>query len=357
MTMLEKGDASLRNLLFVVLLTILAFSLSPSYGECAAQITVERVDAKVMGKDKAELIGQSVTVFPSRLHQSVGYLFLYEKPAADVSGVSQLEFARSIAGKEFVVDGLFSVHNGVKSDYYWKIVSLADKSVVWVKDNRERLLADEPFVLAADVEQDKLAMQAAEAIVNQQVWVNLNVTGRTDFVGKIDHLEHLIVTAFKSTGPFSDQYVISFLKDDGTTVEWKVGYRSAIPVYNHKSFLSLYRSGYYANDPVNVHPGWTQQEWQAIKLRKIIVGWSKELVDMSWGKPIKITGGNNKTGSSKNKNSGQEVWEYDGQRYLKFKDNVLVSIRIPKPQPPNNKGAVKNKQEDAFMEVTEALAQ
>jgi hypothetical protein len=108
------------------------------------------------------------------------------------------------------------------------------------------------------------------------------------------------------------------------------GQQGFIPIMY--SLTNCYKSNWYKQgyaDPRNlpffeVDPRatyrWGNEAWNLIAERKVKIGWNKEKVLMSWGKPEKINKLVLKAGFI------QEQWVYD-QYFLYFQNNVLTVIQ------------------------------
>lgn len=313
--------------------------------------------------DKAGWIGQKAVLLPAKLYQNVSFLFLYTQPSLAESGVDQLNHGRSLLGRSLVIKGLYERKTNAAKEYYWYLDSGKTGESLWVKDSKDRPLADQPFALESEISLEKSWLNQINTLAGHTVWYNRNSDASFGKSGSARHLAPLTVKEVRSEGPFSGNYQLILLKEDETALVWSVGLGSTPPVYNHKQFYDLLQQSFYTQNPFEAYPSWPEDRWTAVKARKVAVGMSQDMVSLSWGVAKQIT----------KAKDGTEVWEYSGLRYLTFKDKTLTKIRIPKPQPPSeakskndkdaknqsgqDKGKDKNKNNSSLpelIEVTEA---
>lgn len=77
---------------------------------------------------------------------------------------------------------------------------------------------------------------------------------------------------------------------------------------------------FYLNDLKKRYPSITPEVWQLICDGKVALGMTKQECRLSFGAPLESDSGRSYT-------STLDLWQYDGGRYLKFEDGVLVDFR------------------------------
>jgi hypothetical protein len=190
-------------------------------------------------------------------------------------------------------------------------------------------MADQPFAFASEIAQENQDIVKAASLITSVVWANCNIVNAGDVTGDMSHLERLTVIDFQSNGPFSESYSMEFRKDDGSTVLWKTGLTANVPVYNHQQFYQLFQKSFYQSNPLELHPNWPEDIRTNIKNQKVSVGMDQAMVLLSWGNPNRIA----------KATPGYELWLYNNQTTLYFKDKAVVRILIPDPkQATANKG-------------------
>ena len=113
----------------------------------------------------------------------------------------------------------------------------------------------------------------------------------------------------------SNVYTINTIlkKDDGTLINW----------YNLDSGDGTALNEIWSlTDPHQLHPDWTENIWQAIRSRKLIIGMTPEMCEMSWGSP-------RHTRTTTTASGEQVQWVYNDfvTKYLYFDNGILVSIQ------------------------------
>lgn len=347
----------------LVLICMIALSCgTPGNVQAAQQDDLRQINPAQLWPDKSSWIGQQAIFFRAKMHRNVSYLFIYENAGTHPSGIDQLELGKRIANKAFVIKALYQLQTPESTEYYWQLVDSSGTQTVWVKDTKEKQPSDQPFALTAELDKEKQMILQAASFSNLTVWNNSNMINQSEIGGTPDHLEMLTVVDFRSDGPFSEKYMLTLKRKDGSPLIWKTGFQAASPVYSNSQFCETFQKNFYLKNPVDAHPNWPDTIWSAIQLRKVAVGWDKDMVLMSWGKPEQIVKGDGK-GDGKGGKGGKgkadyESWNYKDNRHLLFQGNQLAKIRVPRPpvktEVKNQQNTPKN-QDDGLEDVTEAF--
>lgn len=284
---------------------------------------------------KADWPGQKVSFVPAKLYASASYLLVFNQPGQEITGADQLFFTRKLVGKTYTIQGLYELtKKGAAPEYYWRLDGPNGQAAAWVKDTRGGLLANMPFVLGREIAEENKLRAELEALSDKKVWIDRNRVAKSELSADVDHLVPLTITGFKSAGPFSELYVMTFEQANGEPLVWQLSATGNRAAYSHSQYLQLFQRDFYGQDPVSLHPEWPAAVWGLIKAREIRVGWTKEMVAMSWGEADKheiIELGPNK---------GLTQWRYPEGYRLYFKEKTLVKIRIPKPADKNKNQAI-----------------
>ena len=318
------GGITIKKVLILLLVIIFTNVPFATAGNQDQQNLSETAPAAI-GSEKAGWVGQTVTFLNGKMHQKVGYIFLYLHPGEELSGIDQVLLAKKLSGKSYKITGLYALKLSSATSYFWRLLSVDNNQILWVKDNKTRLMSEEPFALPQEIAAENQLIGSMNELKNKNIWLNKNMLSPGDVSAKVNHLEHFIIKGFESAGPYSQTYLLTLTNDDNETVQWKIGINSGKPVYNHGLFWDQYNKTFYGKDPSESYPNWQPESWQKIKQQKVVLGWDKKMVEMSWGQPLIIT-----QDFTVRKNRA-EIWEYEGQRYLYFKKDQLVNILIPKP--------------------------
>lgn len=339
----------LKKTLLISLLFFVA-CLSPVAAADQLPAGMAEVGASQVWSAKATWIGQKAVIVPAKMVEHVGFLFLYQDPTTSVSGVDQLSLGRSLSGKTLTIKGLYTLKKATATEYYWYLTAEGGAPAVWLKDSRDKTLADEPFALEAEFSQDKRWQEQLAALPGLAVWYNSNSAVTFAKGASADHLAPLTISEFHSGGPFSETYQLTFTKEDGSVLDWTAGVGTTPPAYSNRQFYDLLQKTFYLKSPYDAHPAWPEARWAAIKARKVAVGMDQDMVVLSWGATMLIT----------QAKDGTETWEYPDHRYLIFKGKTLTKIKVPKPPAPKNakadskeKDKAKDKNLPAVLELIE----
>jgi hypothetical protein len=331
----------LKRTLLLSLFLLLA-CLTPVAAADAPGAGLSEVSAAQIWQSKAGWVGQKAVILPAKIYQNVSFLFLYQDPTAPASGADQYLLGKSLFGKPFVIRGLYELNKDSAKQYYWYLATDKGDFSVWVKDNKDRALADQPFVLDTEIAEDRRAMEPLAALPGLTLWYNINSGISFSKGGSSEHLAPLTIREFHSDGPFSEKYQLLLTKEDGSVLDWTVGLATTPPVYDHRQFYALLQKSFYLKSPYETHPGWPEARWAAIKARKVALGMDQEMVNLSWGAATQVT----------KAKDGTETWEYPDSRYLFLKDKKLIKIKVPKPpaaeggKTPQDKDKDKDKNKD-----------
>lgn len=289
------------------------------------------VDAKLWPL-KAAWPGQKVGFFRAKLYASASYLLVFPQPGQAIAGVDQLFFARKLIGKTYTIQGLYKLPTKGAAEYYWRLDGPAGEAPVWVKDSQAGQLSSLPFVLGREIAEENRQIADLQALKGKMVWINRNHIVAGELSGNIGHLQPLTIVSFKSAGPFSETYSISFTQADGAALVWELKPTGSRAAYNHSQFREIFRQSFYDQDPLSLHPDWQPAVRELIKDREIRVGWDSDMVLMSWGEPDRRN--TIEIGPEK----GLTLWLYPEGAHLYFKGKNLVKIKIPRPADSRNKG-------------------
>lgn len=318
-----------KKIIFITLFLLLA--ALPAMAE-PADGNLRALDAKLWPQ-KTAWPGQTVSFFPAKFYASASYLLLFSQPGQSIAGVDQLFFARTLVGKAYKIQGLYELKKkaGAPPEYYWRLDGPPGQAPLWVKDNPEGQLASLPFVLASEVAEDNKQRAAIQALTGKVVWLDRNRIGKSELSVNVNHLAPLTITDFKSTGPFSETYVMSFEQADGPPLVWQLGPTASRAAYSHSQFLQLFQQIFRSQDPESLYPKWPPSVWDLVKAREIKVGFDKDMVLMSWGETDK------REIIEKGPEKGLEQWRYPEGYRLYFKGKALVKIKIPQSVDPKSK--------------------
>lgn len=288
--------------------------------------SLRALDAKTWPA-KAAWPGQTASFFPAKFYASASYLLVFSQPGQTIAGVDQLFFTRTLTGKTFTVQGLYELKKrpAAPPEYYWRLDGPPGTAPVWVKDYPEGQLSTLPFALASEIAEEEKQRAAIAALVGKVVWLDRNRVAGSELSASVDHLAPLTITGFKSAGPFSETYALSFAQASGEPLIWQLGPTGSRTAYSHSQFLLIFGQAFRSQDPVSLFPKWPPSVWDAIKMREIKVGMEKDMVLLSWGetdKREKIEAGPEK---------GLERWRYPEGYRLYFKGKELVKIKMPRP--------------------------
>ena len=297
--------------------------LSPVAAADTAPVTLRQVNVAQIWPNKAGWLGQKAVLVPAKLYQTVSFLFLYDQPGALPSGVDQLSLGRRLSGKEYVVKGLFEQKAAKTTEYFWCLTGDGALPALWVKDNQDRTLSDQPFALESEMAGEKQAAEKLAKLTGLTIWSNKNKAVVFDQKALADHLEPLVIRTVRSDGPFGENYSLQLAREDNSLLLWKAGFGSNPSVYSLQQFYDLLQKNFYMTSPFDAHPTWSQDTWTAIKSRKVALGWNQEMVDLSWGAARETT----------KEKDGSETWEYPDRHFLTFKNDIVTKIKIPAPPP------------------------
>lgn len=276
---------------------------------------------------KADWVGQQATIYPAKLYASASYLLVYPQPGQSIAGVDQLYFARKFLRQTFAISGLYKIAAPAPphDEYYWRLDD-AGGATVWVKDTSSGQLAALPFALNSELAAEHKAIADINALAGAPLWLDRNVITTAELSAPVGHLVPVTVTAFKTTGPFSDTYALVLALEDGSSVVWATATTGTgdQTVYSNGHFLVRVRKGLHRENPRTSFPKWSEELWTLIKGREIRTGWDQDMVKMSWGDPETIE----KVLEGPDKDLMR--WRY-GSTNLFFRDKLLAKIRIPDP--------------------------
>lgn len=344
--------------IFVLLIALFALhsqAFSAPQQAPAAQAVQEQpvLSAAPVWPAKAAWVGQQATIVPAKLYASSSYLLIFPEPGKDMSGVDQLFLARKHIGRTFTIQGLHKLaKKGAATQFFWQLTG-KDGTVLWVRDYPEVALSALPFALGSELEAERQAIAEISALVGAALWIDRNYIPTGELTADVGHLTPLTVTAFKSAGPFSEAYSLSFRREGGTPVVWTVAPTGARAAFSNGQFYGMIRSGFMRHDPRTLFPHWTEAEWQLVRAQEIRVGWDREQVIMSWGEP--------RTAPALVPSGPEEdsyEWQY-GKYRLYFRNNKLAKIKIPDPaaeamKPAGDKTGGKGEPKVKMIEITEA---
>lgn len=311
-----------------LVLFLFLFCFSSTY---ASPLSLENIDVAKVSPEKAHWVGQTVTFLLPRLYERGGYVYLYEELNKPGAIHDQFLLAKKIAGQRYSVQGLFR-DSSSSPKYYWKLFNVLDNSVLWVRDvnfNSSQI----PFMLPEELNKDNKAKEELRSLIAKTVWYNKNSTA----LGKeISHLEPMTVVDIRNFGEYGEFFEVTLKLRDGKETKWVTSYKEVPPVYSYASLGKALSECFYIADPFISHPQWTSDDWALLISQEIKVGWAKNKVMMSWGRPYK-----NKI-EPKNK-AYTERWIYEDNTNLFFKGNTLVKILIAPEKPVEAKIMEKNK--------------
>jgi hypothetical protein len=326
--------------IFAVLIMLCAVH-APAFSapaDTAAAPTVQEkavLSAAPVWPDKAAWVGQQATLVPAKLNVSASYLLIFQQPGQDMSGIDQLHLARKHLGKPFIIEGLYKLEKKkAVTRYFWRLAA-KDGGVLWVRDYPDVALSALPFALEREIAAEKRAMAEIGALVGNTVWIDRNYIPKAELTAAVDHLAPLTVTAFKSTGPFSEAYTLDLKQADGTPVAWTVAPAGQRAAFSNEQFYGMIRSGFMRHDPQTLFPHWSPEDWRLISGQEIRVGWEREKVLMSWGEPRLAP-------ALVAKGPEEDMYEARyGKYYLYFKNDKLMKIKTPDPAVTGKKADTK----------------
>lgn len=297
----------------------------------AASPFPESVAVAKVFPEKAHWVGQTVTFSLPRLYERGGYVYLYEDLNKPGTTHDQFVLAGKIAGRSYTVQGLFR-DSSPSLKYYWKLFNVADNSIIWVRDINFSS-SQIPFLLPEELSKDNKVKEELRSLFTQTVWYNKN----SNALGKeIAHLEPMTVIDMRNFGEYGEFFEVTLRPHNGKETKWITSYKEVPPVYSYASLEKALNECFYLTDPYKSHPQWTSDDWALLISQEIKVGWDKDRVMMSWGRPHR-----NKI-ETENK-SYTERWVYEDNTNLFFKGNTLVKILIAPEKPAVPKTVEKNK--------------
>ena len=140
-------------------------------------------------------------------------------------------------------------------------VRVNGQAAAWVKDTRGGLLANMPFVLGREIAEENKLRAELEALSDKKVWIDRNRVAKSELSADVDHLVPLTITGFKSAGPFSELYVMTFEQANGEPLVWQLSATGNRAAYSHSQYLQLFQRDFYGQDPVSLHPEWPAAVW------------------------------------------------------------------------------------------------
>lgn len=305
--------------IFMILLALLSPTLA------AAQPQPAALAAVAPWPQKADWVGQQAVIYPAKLYATASYLLVFPQPGQSITGADQLYFARKFIRQSLTIGGLYKLAKPAGEEFYWRLNG-AGGTTVWVKDSPTGLLAVLPFALNSELAAENKAVADLNALVGTTFWLDRNVIDTAELSAPVGHLSKITVTAFKSSGPFSDTYSLAFTREDGSPAVWATATTGTGKqmVYGNGQFLARAQKGLLRESPRTRFPQWNEDQWTLIEGREIRTGWDQDMVTVSWGAPEtteKLLEGPDK---------GLVRWRYGGTN-LFFRGKQLAKIRIPDP--------------------------